>query len=50
MGNNFELQPIVALISGVCILVFPKLLNYIIAAYLIITGAIGVFDISVNLK
>lgn len=36
-----NLSPIVALIIGVLILIFPKFLNYFIALYLIIIGLIG---------
>lgn len=36
-----HLQPIVALIAGVLILVVPRLLNFIVAIYLIISGIIG---------
>ena len=36
-----HLQPIVALIAGVLILIMPRLLNYIVAIYLIIVGIIG---------
>ncbi len=36
-----HLQPIVALIAGIVILVAPRLLNYIVAFYLIITGIVG---------
>src|SRR4051812_21775373 len=36
-----HLQPIVALIAGVLILVMPRLLNFIVAIYLIIIGVIG---------
>jgi hypothetical protein len=36
-----HLQPIVALIAGVLILIIPRLLNYIVAFYLIVTGIIG---------
>jgi hypothetical protein len=36
-----QLQPIVSLIAGVLILVMPRLLNYIVAIFLIISGAIG---------
>jgi DUF3096 family protein len=36
-----HLQPIVALIAGIVILIVPRLLNYIVAAYLIIIGIIG---------
>ena len=38
-----QLGPLAALIAGVLILIMPKLLNYIIALYLIITGLIGLF-------
>jgi len=36
-----HLQPIVSLIAGVRILIMPRLLNYIVAIYLIVSGAIG---------
>jgi len=36
-----HLQPIVALIAGVLILIMPRLLNFIVAIYLIIIGIIG---------
>ena len=36
-----HLQPIVALIAGVLILLVPRLLNYIVAIYLILVGIIG---------
>ena len=34
-------HPILSLIAGILILIMPKLLNYIIAIYLIIIGIIG---------
>jgi hypothetical protein len=34
-------QPVVALIAGIVILIAPKLLNYIVAVYLIIVGILG---------
>ena len=34
-------QPIVALIAGVLILAAPRLLNYIVALYLIVIGVLG---------
>jgi hypothetical protein len=43
MHVNLSLAPIVALIAGVLILVMPKLLNYIIALYLIVVGLLGLF-------
>lgn len=36
-----HLQPVVALIAGILILIVPRLLNYIVAAYLIVVGLIG---------
>jgi hypothetical protein len=36
-----HLQPIVALAAGILILIMPRLLNYIVAIYLIIIGIIG---------
>jgi hypothetical protein len=38
------LQPIVALIAGILILIMPQLLNYIVAIYLIVIGLIGVLN------
>lgn len=38
-----QLSPIAALIAGVLILIMPKLLNYIIALYLIVIGLVGLF-------
>jgi hypothetical protein len=36
-----NIQPIVALIAGILILVMPRLLNFIVAIYLILVGIIG---------
>ncbi len=38
-----QLTPIVSLIAGILILIMPRLLNYIIAFYLIIIGLAGLF-------
>jgi hypothetical protein len=38
---NIALQPLAALIGGILILMIPRLLNYIIALYLIIIGILG---------
>jgi hypothetical protein len=35
------LQPLVALIAGILILMIPRLLNYIVAIYLIVIGILG---------
>lgn len=43
MSLHVALQPIVALIAGILILIIPRLLNYIIALYLIVIGIIGLF-------
>jgi hypothetical protein len=34
-------HPVIALIAGILILLVPRLLNYIVAIYLIITGILG---------
>jgi Protein of unknown function (DUF3096) len=36
-----HLQPVVALVAGIFILVVPRLLNYIVAGYLILIGLLG---------
>jgi hypothetical protein len=41
MNLHLTIGPLAALIAGVLILVAPKLLNYIVAAYLIIVGIVG---------
>lgn len=41
MINVVILQPLVALIAGILILIVPRLLNYIVAIYLIIVGLAG---------
>ena len=37
------IQPLVALIFGILILILPRLLNYLIAIYLILVGLAGLF-------
>ncbi|HEX5124376.1 MAG TPA: DUF3096 domain-containing protein [Rhodanobacteraceae bacterium] len=34
-------QPLIALIAGILILIMPRLLNYVVAIYLIIIGLLG---------
>jgi hypothetical protein len=41
MTIHLALQPILSLVAGILILVMPKLLNYIVAAYLIAIGIVG---------
>ena len=43
MINMIVLQPLVALIAGILILVMPRLLNFIVAIYLIIVGVTGLW-------
>jgi DUF3096 family protein len=43
MNIHLTMGPIVALIAGILILVMPRLLNYIVALYLIIIGLLGLF-------
>jgi DUF3096 family protein len=40
---HLMLGPVAALIAGILILVAPRLLNYIVAIYLIIIGLVGLF-------
>lgn len=39
--HSLRVEPIIALVAGVLILVQPRLLNYIVAVYLIIVGVVG---------
>ncbi len=41
--NPLLLQPIVALVAGVLILLVPRILNYVVAVYLIIIGLTGLW-------
>jgi hypothetical protein len=41
MNLQISLAPILALLAGILILVQPKLLNYIVAIYLIVIGVLG---------
>lgn len=45
MNINLALTPLVSLIAGILILIMPRLLNYIVAFYLIIIGVIGLFGL-----
>lgn len=42
MNTTLTLAPLIALIAGILILIMPRLLNYIVAVYLIVIGLIGV--------
>ncbi|MBI3053318.1 MAG: DUF3096 domain-containing protein [Betaproteobacteria bacterium] len=41
MNITLGLTPLVSLIAGILILIVPRLLNYIVALYLIVIGVIG---------
>jgi hypothetical protein len=41
MNINLQLQPVVALIAGILVLVAPRFLSWIIGIYLIVVGALG---------
>ena len=43
MNIHLGLAPLVSLIAGILILIMPRLLNYIVALYLIVIGLIGLF-------
>ncbi|MBC7968570.1 MAG: DUF3096 domain-containing protein [Verrucomicrobia bacterium] len=47
MQVNFRLSGIVALIAGILILAIPRLLNLIVAIYLILTGLVQVFNVRI---
>ncbi len=41
MVAGVPLEPVIALVAGILILLIPKLLNYVVAIYLIVIGAVG---------
>jgi threonine/homoserine efflux transporter RhtA len=43
MNIHLAIQPLIALIAGVIILIAPRFLNYVVAIYLIIVGVLGLF-------
>ena len=43
MNITLAAGPLVALIAGILILIVPRLLNYIVALYLIVIGLLGLF-------
>ncbi len=46
MNLHLSIAPLVSLIAGILILAIPRLLNYIVAVYLILIGLIGLFGVS----
>lgn len=42
---TFSLAPAISLVAGIAILIVPRFLNFIVAAYLILAGLVGLLDI-----
>jgi hypothetical protein len=49
INMTLAIGPLVALIAGILILVVPRLLNFIVAIYLILIGLLGLFGGHLNL-
>ncbi len=45
MTMHIALQPLLALAAGILILIMPRLLNYVVAGYLILIGLTGLFNL-----
>jgi hypothetical protein len=41
MNMNFAIEPILAIVMGILILLVPRFLNYFVAIYLIVVGILG---------
>jgi hypothetical protein len=50
MNIHLSLTPLISLLAGVLILIMPKLLNVIVAIYLIAIGLIGLFGGGMHLR
>lgn len=46
MNIDISLTPLISLAAGILILIIPRLLNYIVAGYLIIVGLVGLFGLN----
>jgi hypothetical protein len=49
MNMTLSIGPLISLIAGILILVVPRLLNFIVAVYLIIIGLLGLFGGNIHL-
>ena len=49
MNMHLALTPVISLVAGILILAMPKLLNFIVAVYLILIGLVGLFGGSLRL-
>lgn len=45
MTLHIELIPVLSILAGILILVMPKLLNYVVATYLIVIGVVQILGI-----
>ena len=43
MNITLSLAPLISLLAGILILIVPRMLNYIVAVYLIVAGLLGLF-------
>ena len=43
--SNAVVTPVIALLAGILILVAPRLLNYVVAVYLIVVGIVGLIPL-----
>ena len=50
MNVHLGFGPLISLIAGILILVVPRLLNFIVAIYLILIGLLGLFGGHLNLQ
>lgn len=50
MNLFLSIGPIAALVAGILILVMPRLLNYIVAIYLILIGLVGLFGGGIHIR
>ena len=44
MNIHIEIVPVLSVLAGILILVMPKLLNYVVAIYLIAVGVLGMVN------
>ena len=50
MNLFLSIGPVAALVAGILILVMPRLLNYIVAVYLILIGLVGLFGGGIHIR
>ncbi|MGF0537502.1 DUF3096 domain-containing protein [Agrobacterium sp. ES01] len=48
MQTYLAIQPLIALVAGILILIVPRLLNYVVAIYLILIGLAGLLPQLMN--